>query len=86
MSLLVAIILSDGGTTPVLGKSYVLNCSVYDTSMTTFQWKKDGIPQSISEQLLSFPMLSLSDAGYYTCSMTRNGVTYNSSQEIFLQG
>ena len=85
MSLSVAIILSDDGTTPVLGKTYALNCSVYNTSMTIFQWKKDDILQNINKQL-SFSMLSLSDAGYYTCIMTRNGVTYNSSQEIILQG
>jgi hypothetical protein len=85
LSLLVGVNLTDNGATPVLGETYALNCSVYSTSMTVFQWKKDDVLQNVSKQLLSFPKLSLSDAGYYTCIVTRNGVTYNSSQAIILQ-
>ena len=84
ITLIVAVNLTNNGATPVLGGVYALNCS---TSMTNFQWKKDhDVLQNISEQLLSFPNLSLSDAGYYTCIVSRNGGMYNSSQAIILHG
>ena len=52
--------------------------------MTTFQWNKDGIVQSVSGQLFSFQKLRLSDAGHYTCSVTVNAMTYNSSKDVIL--
>ena len=86
-TLIVAVNLTDNGATPVLGRSYALNCSAYSTSTTTFQWKKDhDALQNVSEQLFLFPNLSLSDAGNYTCIVNRNGVMYNSSLAIILHG
>ena len=86
ITLIVAVNLTDNGATPVLGGVYALYCSVYNISMTTFQWKKDDVLQNLSEQFLSFPMLGLSNAAYYTCIVNRSGVIYNSSQAIILHG
>lgn len=84
-SLLVAIILSDGGATQDLGKTFELNCNVYDARTTKFQWMKDGalIPHATG-QTFSLSELQLSDAGRYTCFATMNNVTYNSSTDIIL--
>ena len=80
------IILREDRATPILGGQYEINCSVYNTSTTTFQWKKDGtILPIIREQLLSFSELHLSNAGRYTCFATIDATTYNSSIDLTLQ-
>ena len=80
--------------TPVAGSMYSLTCTVTgaerltDTAIT-YQWFKDGVIVSDqSMETLSFPTLSFSDAGGYTCqstvmsSLLSGPITTNSSDHI----
>ena len=77
--------ITDGVATPTLGQSYSLTCSVARARVTTYQWSKDGNPLNETGPILSFQSLSLSDCGLYTCAITVDWVTYNSSMKVLVQ-
>ena len=80
--------ITDGVATPTLGQNYSLTCSVAGTRGTTissYQWNKNGTELNETGQILSFQNLSFSDSGLYTCIIEFGSVTYNSSMEVILQ-
>ena len=77
--------ITDGVATPTLGQSYLLTCSVAISHATIYQWSRDGIALVETGPILSFQSLHLSDSGLYTCAITVDSVTYNSSMEVLLQ-
>ena len=87
VSCLVSIQISDSGIPPVVGQSYNLTCSV-SINVTNYTWSSTVGPLDNDKQILVLPMLSLSDAGKYTCEVQILGsMTYiaNSSYTLFLQ-
>ena len=76
---------TSSASTPLVGSEYSLTCSAVTeaeklTDPVTYQWFKNG--EVVSNQTmatLSFPSLTFSDAGRYTCQVTVDGITFNSS-------
>ena len=81
----VCVQITDGITTPTLGQSYSLTCSVARAFVTTFQWSQDDSELNETGLTLSFQNLSLLDSGVYYCTITVDGTAYNSSKEIIFQ-
>ena len=63
--------ITDGGGTATVGQSYSLTCSVSGVTVNSYQWRKDGtVLQGQTVAVLSFPSLTPSDAGQYSCEIT----------------
>ena len=73
--------------TPMLGHGYNLTCTVSEASVTNYQWRKDDTMTMLDETTatLSFQSLALSDAASYTCIVTVDSSSFNSSTGIMLQ-
>lgn len=62
-----SIVISDDSATPILEHSYSLTCIVSGASISTYQWRKDGVALSgETAARLTLSSLRLSDAGQYT--------------------
>ena len=74
--------ITGNGVTQNLGQDYTLTCSVSGTSVTTYQWRKDGTVLSEVRPTLSFSPLGLSDAGEYICEVIVYGTLLSTSRAI----
>ena len=78
--------ITDGVVTPTLGQSYNLTCKVYILdNIDIVQWSKNGSVLNETGPTLSFLYLRSSDSGVYTCAVTVDSFSYNSSMEVFTQ-
>ena len=78
--------ITDGVATPTLGQSYSLTCRVYTLeNIDIVQWIKNGSVLNETRLTLSFLYLRSSDSGVYTCAVTVDSFSYNSSMEVFTQ-
>ena len=78
--------ITDGVATPTLGESYTLFCSVVKPVDTpSYQWMKDGSGLNEIGANVTFQHLRLSDSGVYTCSITADSISYNSSMDVTFQ-
>ena len=72
----ISVILASPAQNPVAGSMYSLTCTVTGAerltgSTITYKWFKDGaVVSNQTMHTLSFPSLSFSDAGDYTCQAT----------------
>ena len=80
----VSVRLTGSSATPTVGENYTLNCAVSGATVTTYQWRKDGVVLSELGSTLSFSPLRLSHAGRYTCSVTVNEKIYRENMNISL--
>ncbi len=68
----------DSGSTADLGKNFSLSCHIFGhenlaTPSIHYQWLKSGsVLHHNSSMILTFPYLTLSEAGLYTCMVTIN--------------
>ena len=69
--------------TPTVGKNYSLTCIVSGARVTSYQWWKDGTVLSVTAPILSFSPIILSDAGWYSCNVTVDGVVYSDDENVF---
>ena len=85
----VQITIMDDDVVPRAGVSHTLTCNVTAVvNVTTYKWRKNNttLPGE-QDQLLTFPSLSLSNAGHYTCEVAVASKTYVSEvKPIYLQG
>ena len=82
----ISVEIMDGGASPMLKKSYSLQCKVLGpginhTTSITYQWIKNCSNSTLSQNemnssILTFSSIRLSDAGQYICLVT---ASYSSS-------
>ena len=75
--------LSDKGTQPTPGLSYLLTCNIFcngaDGFNFTYTWMKGAVLLSETGSSLSFSSLRLSDAGPYMCEVTASSWYHSES-------
>ena len=82
----VCVQITDSVDSPTLGQSYSLTCRVYTLeNIDIVQWSKNGSVLNETGPTLSFLYLRSSDSGVYTCTVTVDSFSYNSSIEVFTQ-
>ena len=70
-----------------MGQNYSLTCSVSGGTVSSYQWRKDGVVlQGQTTEVLSFAALRLSDAGQYSCTVTMSAIVYSATKDVSLQG
>ena len=69
--------ITDDGAPPTPGETYNLTCNVYGAEklnpVITYQWMKENDTEILvgtNSGILSFPLLSISNASNYTCMVT----------------
>jgi len=73
------------GHRPTLGQTYSLSClvtgadSILLQPTITYQWLRDGVILNENTSTLSFPSLSASDVGEYSCQVTLTSALLESS-------
>ena len=76
--LIVSVQIIETGGHPVAGHSYNLTCRISEPTaddVISYQWIKEGELLNETDKILSFPSLSLSDVGTYTCQVMESTQT-----------
>ena len=81
----VSIQISASPATPTTGQSYTLICNVSGASVTTYQWRKNGMVLPEMGPTLSFSSFRLSNAGRYTCNITVDSVIFRDDENVTIQ-
>lgn len=69
--------ISDSGTTADIGRNLNLSCNIFGYENLAnlsihYQWLKSDSVLHHNSNILTFPTLKLSEAGFYTCVVTIN--------------
>ena len=87
---LVPVQITTSEDTPTIGQSYSLTCTVPGAdSAVIYQWQKnneDITDRSIvTDNMLTFIPLRLSDAGNYICNVGVNSIMYTTNKDILIK-